>query len=342
MQAVGPFFATMGSANSTSQWSDVAFSYGFVMQVILSVLSFCTITLAVISLLFILKDARPKKNATKSKGCNWSLALNPCTICLVSEAVGGILRLIYFVVDPSRMWGTYSLEFGSFFNRAYISLTLFSVLVTSIFWVRVIVSKRRSGAGLREVWFVLPITLVVLVLLEWLDGILWFTSSSGLDVGGLLFVTDLILGSVCGIVAIVQIWSAGALFHNFRRVGSLQSDKASSLETGIKRFVIAEQIILCALTLVFFVRTFLDGREGNIAYWALETLYLLLVCLASLFVVVVYLRLPHLWSIVEELPPDHESRAVSSHEKVAESTELSPDQESEEIMQEFESNSVFL
>ena len=113
-----------------SNWASVSQTFGVVFQVVFGTWAAALAALALSSL----AAAVRADSARAGRRCVVSLG----SVCLAVEALGNAVRLVWFAVDPVLMRGAFPVELYLFLAQGLVSLTLMSVMLTAIFWTRVL------------------------------------------------------------------------------------------------------------------------------------------------------------------------------------------------------------
>lgn len=153
---IAAFFRLTGGATGVmttgvaSEWSQLSSTYGYVFQITFTMFSVVNVTMAVISILTTIHGERaehPRYTWLQTLRASFSIAILCLSVevhsvalfvvgnraaallrCVYARAhtqvVTNLLRIIYVIVDPVSMWGTYSIQFVSFFGQGFICLTV--------------------------------------------------------------------------------------------------------------------------------------------------------------------------------------------------------------------------
>lgn len=275
----GPFKAVMVSARSN--WSVISSTYGYIFQIVFTLFSVLNLTLAVLSMATIWSEDK--------RGFTLALA------CLLAEAIGNFMRLCYMIVDPLFMWGTFPLQVYPFFSTGFISLTLFSTILTSAFWVRSFTKRySRNPVTLKDLLFPIVFCSIVLVIVEFLPGIIFSTGVFSVDYDMLDKVLKTILGSFCFVSLVFMLLAGTSLLRKVHRGRKLQNVRHfNTFQRSIILYVVTEQLFFFLLGVWFFIIAWMDMLTyDNTSYWALYTIYFLLLDCASLSCIWVYFRRP--------------------------------------------------
>ncbi len=312
---LGPSISVTMSGRE-SDWQVVSNSYGVVFQVTFAAWAAADVALAVVSLW---RSAHEEQDPLAGRE---KATLTLASFCLLTEALGNAVRFVWFVVDPVLMRGTFPGELNLFFAQGLVSLTLLSVILTVLFWAKVL----RTGMSGK------PVTLaslapwvvgcaVVLILLEFLDGIL-FLAAGGSSGSNALFegIVFSVFAAVCLGVAVFLLFSGTFLLRRVRMGEKLKSEASagrSRFAQSIGVFVLTE-LSSCVVLSVWFVVAAWVGQQGllyhnNISYWTLQTVFYAALQLASTAVIAVYYRRPK-QADLPPVPPSSHSHSLSPDE----------------------------
>lgn len=273
-------------STTTSNWIDISRTYGYIFQVVFTILFAFNLFLALRSLFTIVKADWSKKKPS----------ITTAAFCLMVEMVANAVRVVYFIVDPLFMWGTFPVEVHLFLNLGLVSLTLMSIVTSATFWTRVVFGKASSKpVTMADIWIVVVIFAIVMVMLEFLDGILYCVglfSDTLVDINSNMgFNTAFAI--VCFLVASFMLFAGTFLLRRVRVGLRLKSEAKSRLQRSIVFFVLTEQVSLLVLTIWFLMVAWLDLLDlNNISYWVMETVYFLALWFLSVSCIAVYYRSP--------------------------------------------------
>lgn len=227
LDVVGGVNGTMDSADATSEWEVLSTTYGYVFQIFFTIFSLLNAFMALASVVTTVGNER-REMRTRSCVQLAKRSITVATVCLLVELIANLLRAFYFAVDPVLMWGTLPVEVAAFFETGFLTLTLFSNWITCIFWLRVVLSPPRAQMiTLSQVWIAMLVSFVIMVPLEFLDGIIWVTAPSTRDdFAYLQFVQQNLLGALCFVVCCTQLVSGALLTRKFRAAASIRSERS--------------------------------------------------------------------------------------------------------------------
>ena len=271
-------------SNANSDWLAISSTYGYVCQVVLGSFAGLNIFLATKSIYVTVAE-----DFVQAKKRIISLAV----FCLSVELLANVIRFVYYVVDPFFMWGTFPVEVGLMLDKGLLSLTLMTTAITALFWTKVVQGgKTRKQVTLKELWPWILITVLVLVLLEFLDGIVYITNPTA-PFDDINNVTLTILAAVCAATAICLFLSGTFLLRKVRIGQRLQSTRQSTFQKSISLYIISELVCSLILIIWFLLFAWLTVlSQNNTGYWILQSIYFLTLQFASFSCILVYLRSP--------------------------------------------------
>ena len=173
-----------------------------------------------------------------------------------------------------------------------------SVTITSLFWVTVIrAGPSRKPVGMLQLLPWIVTCAVVMILLEFLDGILYFTS---VNINEDLFnsIAFSVFAAVCALDAMLILWSGTFLLRKVRfgdRLKQASTTKGRTrFSTSIGHFVLSELVCTAVLIMWFLVAAWVGPliTYDNISWWIMFTVFYLALLYASFSVIVVFHRSP--------------------------------------------------
>lgn len=181
-------------------------------------------------------------------------------------------------------------QVGLFLVQGLLSLTLMSICVTSIFWVAVLrTGLSRAPVGFRQLWPWVVGCVVVLVVLEFLDGILYFSALS-YDENLLFAVQNTLFALVAVAAGQLMLWSGTYLLRRVRVGQALKTAGRTRFQTSVAFFVVCE-LACCLVLAIWFLIAVWAGPMlfiDNVSWWAMWTVFY-----ATILTVIIKKRASH-------------------------------------------------